>query len=99
MNIPSELKQQIEAAYDYRGYVTVTLKDGTLVEGFLFNRQYTNPKLSQDNFIDIILKNKDRKLRLPVTRVLSIALTGEDCAAGKSYADYQAKQKDAENKP
>ncbi|MGH7426136.1 MAG: hypothetical protein ACREJP_08205, partial [Candidatus Methylomirabilales bacterium] len=36
---PTELQEVIEAAFDYRGDVTLTLRDGTRIEGYIFNRQ------------------------------------------------------------
>ena len=29
---------QIDAAFDYRGHVTVTLKDGKVIEGYIYHR-------------------------------------------------------------
>lgn len=92
MQIPVELKSQIEAAYDYRGHVTLTLKDGSSVEGYLFNRLYAHPKNGESFYVDLIIKNKDQNRRVPMDQIGSIFLTGEDCAAGKSYADYLAKK-------
>jgi len=92
MAITAELKAQIEAAFDYRGHVTVTLKDGATVEGFLFNRVYADAKLKDGDFIEVILKNKDEKRRVAMTDIASVKLTGEDTAAGKSYEDYQKKK-------
>ena len=90
--IPGALKAQIEAAFDYRGHVTVRLKDGTAVEGFLYNRQYDNARLPEDNYVDLMVKNSEERKRLPIAALESIALTGEDTAAGKSYADYLKKK-------
>lgn len=93
----TELEKQIEAAYDYRGHVTVKLKDGGIVEGFIFNRQFSNPKLPQDNFVELYLKGSAEHRLLKISQIDSVALTGEDFAAGKSYEDY-LKKKAAEKK-
>ena len=92
MDVPPELRRQIEAAFDYRGHVTVRLKDGTAIEGFLFNRMYEHPKGGEGNYVDLVMKNKDLNRRVPLDRIAAVELTGEDCAAGKSYADYMAKK-------
>ena len=92
MDIPQELKRQIESAFDYRGHVTVTLKDATSVEGYLFNRQFADAKHVIEGYVDLIPKNKDERRRILIADIASIALTGEDCAAGKSYGDYLAKK-------
>jgi len=93
----TELEKQIEAAFDFRGHVTVKLKSGQSVEGFVFNRQFANPKLPQDNFVELYLKGSAEHRLLKIAEIESIALTGEDFAAGKSYEDY-LKKKAAEKK-
>ena len=90
--IPQTLKDQIEAAYDFRGHVTLRLKDGRVIEGFLYNREFENPKLPQDFFVDVLVKDSDKNERYPMTEVASIALTGTDYAAGNSYEDYLKKK-------
>lgn len=87
-----ELERQIEAAYDFRGHVTVKFKTGETVEGFVFNRQFANPKLAQDNFIEITLKGSGENRRYAISALESISLTGQDCAAGNSYEDYLKKK-------
>lgn len=86
------LEEQIEKAYDFRGHVTIKLKDGKTVEGFIFNRQFAGPKLSRAPFIEVILKGSGEKTEFDIDRLESVALTGEDFAAGKSYEDYQKKK-------
>ncbi len=87
-----DLEAQIEAAYDYRGHVSVKLKDGRTVEGFLFNRQFKNPKLKEDHFIELTLKGSGENQKYSIDLVESVSLTGQDCAAGKSYEDYLKKK-------
>ena len=75
-----EIEKQVEAAYDYRGYVTVLFNSGEAVEGFVFNREFTNPLMKEDNFVEVFLKGGVEKRRYPISSIRSIALTGEDCA-------------------
>lgn len=85
------LAGQIEAAFDYRGDVTITFTDASTFEGFIFNRDL-NPK-SGAAFIELYPKEKAAApKRFEVSRIQSLALTGEDTAAGKSWEDWQAKQ-------
>ena len=91
-DLSPELKSQIEAAYDYRGHVTVRLNDGSAVEGYLYNREYENPRLREDRFIELFLKGSGDSRRYPMSAIRSVELTGEDCAAGKSYEDYLKKK-------
>ncbi|MBI4371852.1 MAG: hypothetical protein HY552_06110 [Elusimicrobia bacterium] len=70
---------QIEAAYDYRGHVTVTLADGRIIEGFLFNRSL-DPRLGPP-FLEVFPKDKDERLLIPAESVRAVALSGKDFAS------------------
>lgn len=76
----NELAEQIEAAFDYRGDCTVTLKSGEQVVGYLFNRELApHPKVAGEPFVELYLADGSR-VRHPVARVEAIALTGKDHA-------------------
>ena len=92
MEIPNALKDEIEKAFQYRGHVTITFHDGTAIEGYLYNREFTNPKLKNDNFIDVFLKGSGVSTRYPIASIASVTLTGADEAEGKSYQDWIAKK-------
>ncbi|PIR19961.1 MAG: hypothetical protein COV45_08260 [Deltaproteobacteria bacterium CG11_big_fil_rev_8_21_14_0_20_47_16] len=83
------LADQIEAAFDYRGDVTVTFNDGTTFDGFVFNRDITNGAGSIQAYPQ---EKGAAAVRFDISKIKSIALTGEDTAAGKSWEDWQAKQ-------
>lgn len=88
----STLEAQIEAAYHYRGNVTLTLRDGVRIDGFIFNREFHNPKLSEDQFVEVFLAGSGARQKVPIAAIQSVTLTGEDHAAGKSYHEWLAKQ-------
>jgi len=88
------LNEQIETAFDFRGHVTIKLKNGQTVEGYLFNRQFTDPKLKEDNYIEVMLKGSADKVKYSISEVLAVEKTGEDFAAGNSYEDYLKKKAD-----
>lgn len=94
--IADQLKKQIEEAFHYRGHVTMTFKDGKSIEGYLFNREYEIPKGArghfEDYFVDVFLKGSGDKVRFSMKDLQSVALTGPDEAAGKSYQDWMKKQ-------
>ena len=77
----ADLAKQIEAAYDYRGHVTIKFKNGETAEGFVFNREFSNPRMKEDNFIEAFLKGSGEKKQYSIASIQSIELTGEDCAA------------------
>ena len=78
----SELERQIEAAFDYRGHVTIAFKTGESVEGFVFNRQFAHPKLSEEPFIEVFLAGSGERRKYAIATIQSVALTGKDYAAG-----------------
>ena len=78
MTISKTVADQIEAAYDYRGHVTLTLNDGAVVEGFLFNREVAPS--SGEPYVEILRKDSDERLRFAAKDVKSVALTGKDFA-------------------
>ncbi|OGR85056.1 MAG: hypothetical protein A2901_00570 [Elusimicrobia bacterium RIFCSPLOWO2_01_FULL_54_10] len=75
-----DIDKQVEAAYDFRGYVTLKFKSGETVEGFVFNREFDNPLMKEDNFIEVFLKGGTEKRQYPISTLQSIELTGEDYA-------------------
>jgi hypothetical protein len=84
-----EVREALEKAFDYRGDITVTLKDGAKVEGYLFDRR-PGPTLTQ-SFIRIIPVNNQAKLNIAYSDVAALAFTGRDTAAGKSFEAWVKK--------
>lgn len=78
MIISKDVAAQIEAAYDYRGHVTLTLNDGAVVEGFLFNRE-TAPRKGAP-YVEMMRKDSDERVRFSAENVKSVAITGKDFA-------------------
>lgn len=82
-----DFEEGMRAAVDYRGDVSVTLKDGSVVEGFLFN--FFN------RVMDLFPKNSPQKLSVSMDDVTSIVFSGKDEALGKSWEDYMKKRAQA----
>lgn len=82
----NEIERQVEAAYDFRGHVTLRFKDGESAEGFVYNREFSNPNLRQDYFIEVYLKGSGESRRFPISTLKSIELTGKDYAAHDAHA-------------
>ena len=79
----AEVREALEKAFDYRGDITVTLKDGSQVAGYLFDRR-TGPTLST-SYLRLIPANDKTKLRVAYADVAALAFTGRDTAAGKTF--------------
>jgi hypothetical protein len=79
-----EIRDAFEKAFDYRGDLTITLKDGEKVEGYLFDRTNDGATLA-DCFVRVKPKNRPDKIKIPYSEIAALAFTGKDTAAGKSF--------------
>lgn len=86
----SEVHEALEKAFDYRGDLTITLKDGQKIEGYIFDRKIKGSSLN-DCFIRVMPKDKPGKLSIAYSEIAAIAFTGRDTAAGKSFAAWVKK--------
>jgi hypothetical protein len=86
----SEVHEALEKAFDYRGDLTITLKDGQKIEGYVYDRKIKGPALS-DCLIRVMPKDRPDKLSIPYSEVAALAFTGRDTAAGKSFAAWVKK--------
>ena len=85
----TELREALEKAFDYRGDVTVTLKNGTKIEGYIFDR-VSGATLSA-SFVRILPKNGGGRLKIAYSDIAALAFTGRDPAAGKSWEAWVKK--------
>jgi len=85
----TELKTELERAFDFRGDVQITLLDGAVVEGYLFDR-HAGATLD-DSYIRILPANGSPKRKIAFTQVAAVAFSGRDMAAGKSWEAWVRK--------
>jgi hypothetical protein len=81
-----ELRIALEKAFDYRGDVTLTLKNGERIEAYVFNR-ITGSSLS-DSFIQIFPADGSAKRKISYAEIARLEFTGKDRAAGKHWEDW-----------
>ena len=86
----AEIRDALEKAFDYRGDLTITLKTGEKIEGYIFDRRIDGPGLT-DCIIRMIPKNRREKLSIAYSDIAALAFTGKDTAAGKSFAAWVKK--------
>jgi hypothetical protein len=84
-----ELRIALEKAFDYRGDVTLTLKNNSRIEGYLFDR-VTGPSLAT-SFVRVLHKDSVQKLKISYADIAALAFTGRDTAAGKSWEAWVGK--------
>ncbi len=85
----AELRDALEKAFDYRGDVSLTLKNGDKVEGYIFDR-LTGTGLA-DSFVRLFPKDQPQKLKIAYDQIAALAFTGRDTAAGKSWETWVKK--------
>ncbi len=79
----AELRAALEKAFDYRGDVTITKKDGGSVEGYIFDRR-VGATLAE-SVVRIYPKNQGVKISVSWSDIAGLAFSGRDMAAGKSW--------------
>ncbi len=84
-----EVREALEKAFDYRGDISITLKDGKKVEGYLFDRR-PGPTLAQ-SFVRMIPTTSQAKLNIAYSDVAALAFSGRDTAAGRSFEAWVKK--------
>jgi len=85
----AEIREALEKAFDYRGDVTITRKDGSQVVGYLFDRR-SGSSLA-DSFVRIIPSNAQTKVNVAYADIAALAFTGRDTAAGKTFEAWVSK--------
>ena len=85
----SEIHAALEKAFDYRGDVTITLKDGRTINGYVFDR-HTGSTLAT-SAVRVIPATERTKLSIAYSDIAALAFTGRDTAAGKSFEAWVRK--------
>src|SRR5258708_22900865 len=84
-----EIRSSLEKAFDYRGDITITLKSGEKIEGYIFDRR-TGTSLA-DSLVRLYPKTGDQKISILYADIAALAFTGRDTAAGKSWEAWMKK--------
>jgi len=84
-----DIRGALEKAFDYRGDVTITLKNGMQVEGYIFDR-HNGPTLN-DSRVRVMPKNDGARVSIAYSEIQALAFTGRDTAAGKSWEAWLRK--------
>lgn len=79
--------EAIQAAVDYRGDTKIELKNGTEIEGYLYD--------FDGKTFSLFPNNSPEAEQVLLTNIKKITFTGKDTAKGKSWEDWMSK-KDSE---
>ncbi|HWF90825.1 MAG TPA: hypothetical protein VN684_01005 [Terriglobales bacterium] len=85
----ADLRKALESAFDYRGDVLITRKDGSKVEGYIFDRR--NGQTLAESFVRLLPKDGSGKTSVSYAEIAALAFSGRDMAAGKSWESWVKK--------
>ncbi len=93
----AEVRDALEKAFDYRGDVTITRKDGSVVEGYLYDRRTGNTL--DDSVVRLIptppkgtpAGTAVQRLNVAYSDVAALTFSGRDTAAGKTFEAWVRK--------
>ena len=84
-----EIRDALEKAFDYRGDITLTLRSGDKIEGYLFDRR--NGATLADSVVRLYPKDSTEKKSVAYSEIAALAFSGRDTAAGKSFEAWVRK--------
>jgi hypothetical protein len=79
----AEVREALEKAFDYRGDITITRKDGSKVEGYLYDRR-TAATLTE-SIVRIMPSDRGSRVNIAYSDIAALAFSGRDTAAGKTF--------------
>ncbi len=84
-----EIREALEKAFDYRGDVTLTRKDGSAVEGYIYDRRQGDTL--QTSLVRILPADGTPRQSIPFSDIANLVFSGRDTAAGKSWESWVRK--------
>jgi hypothetical protein len=85
----NELREALEKAFDYRGDVAITKKDGGKIDGYIFDR-VTGSTLDS-SFVRVLPRDSNQRVKISYAEIAALAFSGRDPAAGKSWEAWVRK--------
>jgi hypothetical protein len=80
------LHEALDKAADYRGDVTLTLKNGERFEAFIFNCQIGSTLA--DSYLQYFIPDASEKRKVSYAEIAHIEFSGRDRAAGKHWEEW-----------
>ena len=89
----AEIIDALEKAFDYRGDITITRRDGSTVEGYIFDRS-VGATLATSK-VRLLLPGSSQtgrqRISIPYNEIAGLNFSGRDTAAGKSFEAWVKK--------
>ena len=84
-----ELREALEKAFDYRGDVAITKKDGSKTDGYIFDR--VSGSALENSFVRVLPRDSNQRVKISYDEIAALAFSGRDPAAGKSWEAWVRK--------
>ena len=84
-----DLRQALEKALDYRGDVTLTLKNGERIEAYIFNR--ISGATLANSYLQYFTPSANDKRKVSYAEIARLEFSGKDRAAGKHWEAWVQK--------
>ena len=78
-------EEGLQAACSFRGDVTLELKDGSAIEGYVFDLKRTN---ASPHAVRILPKDGRSRITVEQSTIQTLCFTGKDAAAGKTWENW-----------
>ena len=85
-----ELSEVVDQAFDYRGDVTIELKSGESIVGYVFGR--TDNDVRAD--LELFPTDKPGQITIQFADIAAIIFSGKDTAFGQSWESWIQKKKE-----
>ena len=87
---PGNLEEIVEVAFDYRGDVTVLLRDEDDLVGYLANRSFGR-SAQAESWVEVFPAAGGARRRISLAAIRGLILSGKDVASGKSWENWLKK--------
>jgi len=84
-----EIRDALEKAFDYRGDVKITRKDGSAVEGYVYDRK-AGATLA-NSLVRVLPADGSPRVSIPYAEIAALSFSDRDPAAGKSWEAWVRK--------
>ena len=78
-------EEALTAACSFRGDVTLELKDGSAIEGYVFDLKRTS---AAPHAVRILPKDGRSRITVEQSTIQTLCFTGKDAAAGKTWENW-----------
>jgi hypothetical protein len=83
---PEAVRAAMDLAFDYRGDVTIVLRGGSTIEGYVFDRR--NERTIDASRVSLFQAGSDARVDIGYPEIAEIRFSGRDPAAGRTWENW-----------